>query len=84
MELENVRMHVKVARIKASGEAFDDIKDKVVTTVKDGYSKVKKTLIELYEKAIRFFTETVRYFFSNEKKVGKMNGSNKSFIKKSC
>ena len=82
MELENVRMHVKVARIKASGEAFDDIKDKVVTTVKDGYSKVKKTLIELYEKAIRFFTETVRYFFSNEKKVGKMLAQIKASLKR--
>ena len=82
MELENVRMHVKVARIKASGEAFDDIKDKVVTTVKDGYSKVKKTLIELYEKAIRFFTETVRYFFSNEKKVGKMLAQIKASMKR--
>ena len=83
MELENVRMHVKVARIKASGEAFDDIKDKVVTTVKDGYSKVKKTLIELYEKAIRFFTETVRYFFSNEKKIGKTLATIKAALKKS-
>ena len=82
MELENVRMHVKVARIKASGEAFDDIKDKVVTTVKDGYSKVKKTLIELYEKAIRFFTETVRYFFSNEKKIGKMLAQIKASLKR--
>ena len=82
MELENVRMHVKVAQIKASGEAFDDIKDKVVTTVKDGYSKVKKTLIELYEKAIRFFTETVRYFFSNEKKVGKMLAQIKASLKR--
>ena len=84
MELENVRMHVKVARIKASGEAFDDIKDKVVTTVKDGYSKVKKTLIELYEKAIRFFTETVRYFFSNEKKVGKMLAQIKASLKRTA
>ena len=84
MELENVRMHVKVARIKASGEAFDDIKDKVVTTVKVGYSKVKKTLIELYEKAIRFFTETVRYFFSNEKKVGKMLAQIKASLKRTA
>ena len=84
MELEKLRMHVKVARIKASGEGLEDIKNKVVDTVKSGASKVKKTLIELYEKAIRFFTETVRYFFSNEKKLGKFLATLKAAAKKTA
>ena len=84
MELEKLRMHVKVARIKASGEGLEDIKNKVVDTVKSGASKVKKTLIELYEKAIRFFTETVRYFFSNEKKLGKTIATLKAALKKTA
>ena len=84
MELEKLRMHVKVARIKASGEGLEDIKNKVVDTVKSGASKVKKTLIELYEKAIRFFTETVRYFFSNEKKLGKLEASIKASLKRTA
>ena len=84
MELEKLRMHVKVAQIKASGEGLEDIKNKVVDTVKSGASKVKKTLIELYEKAIRFFTETVRYFFSNEKKLGKTLASIKTSLKRTA
>ena len=84
MELEKLRMHVKVAQIKASGEGLEDIKNKVVDTVKSGASKVKKTLIELYEKAIRFFTETVRYFFSNEKKLGKTIATLKAAMKKTA
>lgn len=84
MELEKLRMHVKVAQIKASGEGLEDIKNKVVDTVKSGASKVKKTLIELYEKAIRFFTETVRYFFSNEKKLGKFLATLKAAAKKTA
>lgn len=84
MELEKLRMHVKVAQIKASGEGLEDIKNKVVDTVKSGASKVKKTLIELYEKAIRFFTETVRYFFSNEKKLGKTLSMLRAAVKKSA
>ena len=84
MELEKLRMHVKVAQIKASGEGLEDIKNKVVDTVKSGASKVKKTLIELYEKAIRFFTETVRYFFSNEKKIGKTLAAAKASLKRTA
>ena len=84
MELEKLRMHVKVAQIKATGEGLKDIANKVKDTVKEGTEKVKKTLIELYEKAIRFFTETVRYFFSNEKKLGKFLATLKAAAKKTA
>ena len=51
----------------AFSEDLADVKDKLA----DGIKKIKNTIVELIERAIRFFTETVRYFFSNEKKIGK-------------
>ena len=68
MENEKLVMHIEVAKMRATGEDLNDLSRKV----KEGVSNIKKSLIKLYEKAIRFFTETVRYFFSNEKRIGKV------------
>ena len=66
--IDSLSLQNTLLELNAKGEAsIDDIKDKV----KEGVAKVKKILIELYDKAIRFFTETVAYWLSNERKVGK-------------
>ena len=65
--LQSAQLTREIEGIRARGEGIDEIKDKV----KEGVAKVKKVLIELYDKAIRFFTETVAYWLSNERKVGK-------------
>ena len=66
--IDSLSLQNTLLELNAKGEAsIDDIKDKV----KEGVAKVKKILIELYDKAIRFFTETVAYWLSNEKKIGK-------------
>ena len=65
--LQSAQLTREIEGIRARGEGVDEIKDKV----KEGIAKVKKVLIELYDKAIRFFTETVAYWLSNEKKIGK-------------
>ena len=65
--LQSAQLTREIEGIRARGEGVDEIKDKV----KEGVAKVKKILIELYDKAIRFFTETVAYWLSNEKKIGK-------------
>ena len=65
--LQSAQLTREIEGIRARGEGVDEIKDKV----KEGVAKVKKVLIELYDKAIRFFTETVAYWLSNERKVGK-------------
>ena len=65
--LQSAQLTREIEGIRARGEGVDEIKDKV----KEGIAKVKKVLIELYDKAIRFFTETVAYWLSNERKVGK-------------
>ena len=84
MENEKLLMHIEVAKIRATGEGLKDIANKVKDTVKEGTEKVKKALITMYEKAIRFFTETVRYFFSNEKKLGKLEANIKASLKKTA
>ena len=84
MENEKLLMHIEVAKIRATGEGLKDIANKVKDTVKEGTEKVKKALITMYEKAIRFFTETVRYFFSNEKKLGKLEASIKASLKRTA
>lgn len=84
MENEKLLMHIEVAKIRATGEGLKDIADKVKDTVKEGAEKVKKALVTMYEKAIRFFTETVRYFFSNEKKLGKLEASIKASLKRTA
>lgn len=73
------RMHIGNERVRnevrALGESFgDDIKagaKEIKAKVQAGAEKVIKVLKELIDKAIRFFTETIRYMFSNEKKIGK-------------
>nr|DAN06426.1 MAG TPA: hypothetical protein [Caudoviricetes sp.] len=68
MALSNNRLNNELRRTAAKGEAgAEEFKQKL----KDGMAKVKKVLIELYDKIIRFFTETVRYWMSNERKVAK-------------
>ena len=68
MALSNNRLNKELRGIAAKGEAgAEEFKEKF----KEGMSKVKKVLIELYDKIIRFFTETVRYWMSNERKVAK-------------
>lgn len=58
MALSNNRLNNQLRGIAAKGEAgAEEFKAKV----KEGMAKVKKVLIELYDKIIRFFTETVRY-----------------------
>ena len=84
MENEKLLMHIEVAKIRATGEGLKDIANKVKDTVKEGAEKVKKALVTMYEKAIRFFTETVRYFFSNEKKLGKLEASIKASLKRTA
>lgn len=69
MALSNNRLNNELRRTAAKGEAgAEEFKEKL----KSGMSKVKKVLIELYDKIIRFFTETVRYWMSNERKVAKV------------
>lgn len=68
MALSNNRLNSELRGIAAKGEAgAEEFKEKF----KEGMAKVKKVLIELYDKIIRFFTETVRYWMSNERKVAK-------------
>ena len=69
MALSNNRLNNELRRTAAKGEAgAEEFKEKL----KSGMNKVKKVLIELYDKIIRFFTETVRYWMSNERKVAKV------------
>lgn len=69
MALSNNRLNSELRRTAAKGEAgAEEFKEKL----KSGMAKVKKVLIELYDKIIRFFTETVRYWMSNERKVAKV------------
>ena len=69
MALSNNRLNKELRGIAAKGEAgAEEFKEKF----KDGMAKVKKVLIELYDKIIRFFTETVRYWMSNERKIAKV------------
>ena len=85
LQLKNIED--KLSKIKsyceARGIAFSEDLSDVKDTVKEGWDKIKRTLSELYERAIRFFTETVRYFFSNEKKIGKKIAKYNATIKKS-
>ena len=85
LQLKNIED--KLGKIKsyceARGIAFSEDLSDVKDTVKEGWDKIKRTLSELYERAIRFFTETVRYFFSNEKKIGKKIAKYNATIKKS-
>ena len=62
--LENTILKTQLEALKMSGHGESELKEKL----KSGAEKVKKFLIELYDKCIRFFTETVRYFFSAEKR----------------
>ena len=62
--IENTILKTQLSALKMSGYGESELKEKL----KSGAEKVKKFLIELYDKCIRFFTETVRYFFSAEKR----------------
>lgn len=83
MALSNNRLNKELRGIAAKGEAgAEEFKEKF----KEGMQKVQKVLIELYDKIIRFFTETVRYWMSNERKVAKtisnLNNAKKAAEKK--
>ena len=83
MENEKLTMHIEVAKIRAAGEDLKEMTGQIKDKVKEGQRKIKRILLALYDKVIRFFTETVRYFFSNEKKIGKMLALIKAALKKS-
>ncbi len=76
--LNVMNTRIEIAKLQARGEGLDEIKDKV----KSGAKKIKKFLIDLYDKCIRFFTETVRYWMSNEKKAAKVKAKLKAAIGK--
>ena len=76
--LNVMNTRIEIAKLQARGEGLDDIKDKL----KSGTKKIKKFLVDLYEKCIRFFTETVRYWMSNEKKAAKVKAKLKAAIGK--
>ena len=83
MENEKLAMHIEVAKIRAAGEDLKEMTGQIKDKVKEGQRKIKRILLALYDKVIRFFTETVRYFFSNEKKIGKTLATIKAALKKS-
>ena len=83
MENEKLTMHIEVAKIRATGEDLKEMSGQIKDKVKEGQRKIKRILLALYDKVIRFFTETVRYFFSNEKKIGKTLATIKAALKKS-
>lgn len=67
MKISANNLRKKCNALAAAGE-----KAGIVEAVKEGAKKVKDFLIKLYEKAVKFFTETVRYWMSNERKVAKV------------
>ena len=67
---------------RLKGQAYSEDLSDITDKIKDGVKRVKDTIIELIEKAIRFFTETVRYWMSNERKIGKKLVSLKAAQKK--
>ena len=82
MENEKLTMHIEVAKIRAAGEDLKEMTGQIKDKVRDGQNKIKRILLALYDKVIRFFTETVRYFFSNEKKNWKDPGNDQSSFEK--
>ena len=83
MENEKLAMHIEVAKIRSAGEDLKEMTGQIKDKVREGQNKIKRILLALYDKVIRFFTETVRYFFSNEKKIGKTLSLIKAALKKS-
>ena len=79
MTIQADRLNRTCRAMAAKGESVEDIKEKV----KEGIDKVKKVLVELYDKAIRFFTETVRYWLSNERRLVKALADAKAVVKRS-
>lgn len=68
MRLSGIANQREASRISARGEAgLEDAKQ----FVKDKYKQVKEFLKKLIDKVIKFFTETLRYYFSNERKLAK-------------
>ena len=67
MKISANNLRKKCNALAAAGE-----KTGIIDAVKEGARKVKDFLIKLYEKAIKFFTETLRYWMSNERKVAKV------------
>ena len=55
----------------ATKTSFSEDLSDFVDSVEFNIKRFKEALESIIEKAIRFFTETVRYWFSNEKKIGK-------------
>lgn len=68
MRLSGIANQREGSRIAARGEAgLEDAKQFIKDKSKQAWEFLKK----LYEKVIRFFTETLRYLMSNERKIGK-------------
>lgn len=68
MRLSGIANQREASRITARGEAgLEDAKQFIKDKSKQAWEFLKK----LYEKVIRFFTETLRYLMSNERKIGK-------------
>lgn len=71
---DNKRMKITANNLRKQCNALAAAGEKagIVEAVKEGAKKVKDFLIKLYEKAVKFFTETLRYWMSNERKVAKV------------
>lgn len=68
MRLTGIANQREGSRIAARGEAgLEDAKQFIKDKSKQAWEFLKK----LYEKVIKFFTETLRYLMSNERKIGK-------------
>lgn len=68
MRLSGIANQREASRITARGEAgLEDAKQFIKDKSKQAWEFLKK----LYEKVIKFFTETLRYLMSNERKLGK-------------
>ena len=78
MRLSGIANERQARQITARGEAgIEDAKD----FIKDKYKQAKDFLIKLWEKVVRFFTETLRYWMSNERKIGKTIAKLKAALK---
>lgn len=78
MRLSGIANQREASRIAARGEAgLEDAKQ----FIKDKSNQAWEFLKKLYEKVIKFFTETLRYLMSNERKIGKTIAKLKAALK---
>lgn len=78
MRLSGIANQREASRIAARGEAgLEDAKQ----FIKEKSNQAWEFLKKLYEKVIKFFTETLRYLMSNERKIGKTIAKLKAALK---